>query len=543
MDSISLRPSDVDPRSTRHKEKNQMKTQMIERNKQAVDLQPATISRKRKQTRHQGFATLALTMAFAMVIVMALTPMAANAQAYEHFAYTVGSPINSQNGGAGWGAPWTGFGDLVVSPGVSVTCNGLAPLGNALGPTPGNASSRPLGVPITGAAGTSMLLSAVIRSNVNGTGPTQATLGNSAGGTFIIGDLPENDPQASNWGMQNGNGVFYSTKPVVANAETCLVAQIDFAVSSGNDRMRLWVNPPANRFLATADIDVTVAHVTQFSGVFWQTQQGQAVDEISVTSMSTAALNCVSPPNTTMVAWYDFDETSGGLSSNLATANTGVQVGGPTPVPGMVAGALSFNGINQYVDSPTSIVTNFGPGIAGPIPFQLTCSGDDSTCQGDFSIDTWMEIPAVPFGVATIVDKRTGSPPLINGYSFYLYNNMMGIQLADGLGAQGYSNYLSPVLPTNLASWHHIAVTVQRAATGGITWYYDGVPIGNSTPTDRRGSLVNNSPLRIGANTTAPPFSNWFLGNLDELEIFNRVLLSSEVKSIYNAQQYGKCKP
>jgi hypothetical protein len=201
-----------------------MKTQMIERNKQAVDLQPATISRKRKQTRHQGFATLALTMAFAMIIVMALTPMAANAQAYEHFDYTAGIPINGQNGGAGWGAPWTGFGDLVVSPGVSVTCNGLAPLGNALGPTPGNASSRPLGVPITGAAGTSMLLSAVIRSNVNGTGPTQATLGNSAGGTFIIGDLPESDPQASNWAMQNGNGVFYSTKPVVANAETCLVA-------------------------------------------------------------------------------------------------------------------------------------------------------------------------------------------------------------------------------------------------------------------------------------------------------------------------------
>ena len=519
-----------------------MKTQMIERNKQAVDLQPATISRKRKQTRHQGFATLALTMAFAMVIVMALTPMAANAQAYEHFAYTVGSPINGQNGGAGWGAPWTGFGDLVVSPGVSVTCNGLAPLGNALGPTPGNASSRPLGVPITGAAGTSMLLSAVIRSNVNGTGPTQATLGNSAGGTFIIGDLPESDPQASNWGMQNGNGVFYSTKPVVANAETCLVAQIDFAVSSGNDRMRLWVNPPANRFLATADIDVTVAHVTQFSGVFWQTQQGQAVDEISVTSMSTQQLNCVAPPNTTMVAWYPFDELSGGVSANLATQNSGLWENSPIPVVGIVGEALSFNGVNQYVASPSSIVTNFGP-VGTPV----YCSGGYSTCQGDFSIDVWMNIPSIPSGVATIVDKRTGTPPAINGYSFYLYNNYLGLQLADGLGAQGYTNYRSSALPPNEASgWNHVAVTVHRTPVPTfpvIRFYFNGVEYGHSDPTDRPGTLVNNSPLQIGANTTEPPLGNPFLGSLDELEIFNRPLSAAEVQSIYNAQQYGKCKP
>jgi hypothetical protein len=48
--------------------------------------------------------------------------------------------------------------------------------------------------------------------------------------------------------------------------------------------MRLWVNPPLNRLQATPDIDVTSAHVAEFSGVYWKTVQGQVVDEISINS-------------------------------------------------------------------------------------------------------------------------------------------------------------------------------------------------------------------------------------------------------------------
>jgi hypothetical protein len=128
-----------------------------------------------------------------------------------------------------------------------------------------------------------MILSAVINSNVNGNTFTQATLGNSSGGTFIVGELPETDPRAANWALQNDAGVYYSSIPVVANAQTCLVAQIDFSVNGGNDRMRVWLNPPNPLPLALpADIDVTTAHVAEFSGVFWQTQQGQVIDEIGV---------------------------------------------------------------------------------------------------------------------------------------------------------------------------------------------------------------------------------------------------------------------
>ena len=235
-----------------------------------------------------GFRLFAARSRILIGFVLTLFAAAsANAQfAYEHFDYPANTQIDGQGTRSnGWAGSWSGGDDLVVAPGLPVTCNGIAPVGNALGPTNGNASVRTILTPVHGNAGTSLLLSAVINSNVDGGTFRQATIGNSAGAgqTFIIGELSETDPRAANWALQNSAGVYYSNQPVVANTPTCLVARIDFAVSDGLDRMRLWVNPPTVLSNTTpADIDVTTTHVDLFTGVFWQTQQGQMVDEIAI---------------------------------------------------------------------------------------------------------------------------------------------------------------------------------------------------------------------------------------------------------------------
>jgi hypothetical protein len=457
--------------------------------------------------------------------------------AYEPFVYSPG-PINGKNGNpAGWGGAWVGFADQVTNGGLTYT--GLATAGNALGPTPGSASTRALAAPIVGAPGTSMVLSALIRSDVAGTPATQATLGNSSGGTFIIGDLPMPDTAAGNWGFQSSAGRFYSNVPVAANTTAYLVAQIDFDVSGSNDRMRLWVNPPAGAYFTVApQVDVTNANVGQFSGVFWQTQQQQVVDEIRVYSTGAA---CVLPPSNTMVGWYPFDETSGTQALNLATRNDGVHINNPAPVPGVVAGALSFDGIGDYVESPSSIVTNFGPAAS---TLTLACGGNFSSCSGNFSFDAWIRVtPGAASGTLVILDKRAGTVPAIKGYSFFLYQGTLGIQLADGIGT-GFSNYLSPVLSPAVddGNWHHVAATVNRTNNKGIRFYHNGNLVGVSNPLGRIGSLVNNSPLRIGTRTAASPLSGWFDGEIDELEIFNRALKPGEVAGIFNAGPFGKCK-
>jgi len=281
--------------------------------------------------------------------------------------------------------------------------------------------------------------------------------------------------------------------------------------------------------------------------VQFDVHDGFAINELSLTIPVTS---CVQPPNTTMVAWYPFDEKAGtGTSADLAMANVGTWNNLPTPVCGVVGNGLSFNGTNQYVESPSTIVTNFGPGVlptacAGP---GYSGNGGYSTCVGDFSIDTWIQIPpGAPSNAMVIVDKRTGSPPNIQGYSFFLENGSLGLQLADAQAPNGFTDYYSPSLKGFIddGNWHHVAVTVQARFPG---FYFDGSPrvttcsIFNCASIN--GSLVNNSPLRIGGPTTVAFPTGYFQGNLDELEIYNRALTSAEVLGIYNAGSLGKCKP
>ncbi len=254
---------------------------------------------------------------------------------------------------------------------------------------------------------------------------------------------------------------------------------------------------------------------------------------------------CVPPPNSTMVAWYPFDETAGPTAANLATGNTGTHINNPTPISGKVDGALRFNGIDNYVESPSTIATNFGPANT-PGFCQTGAQGSYSSCLGDFSIDAWIRLPPnAPTSVMTIVDKR--DPVTDRGYHLFVLNNQLGVQLTDSI----FFNYLSISIPTlRNGLWHHVAVTVDRrvgnsTTMGEIRWYHNGAeisPLGTNNPINRPGSLANNSPLRIGTRTASSPLSGWFRGDIDELEIFNRVLSDAEVNSIYSAGSFGKCK-
>ena len=447
----------------------------------------------------------------ACLLMMACSALA---QAYEPFNYPVGPPLNS---GTGWSGPWTANGAQVVTPGL--TYPGLTTSGNALGGTPGSAASRLLQTPVVGAAGTSVVLQALIKSAVPGTPATQATLGNSPGGsgkTFIIGDLPMQDADANKWGMQNDCGRYYSSKLVGANQTAYLVARIDFNVSGANDRMRLWVQTTSTAvpyYTLTPDVNV-MCNVNTFSGVFWQTQQNQVVDEIRVD-----AGYCFPPP-ANMVAWFPFDETIGPTAINLVPGSgNGTHMNGPTPIAGMVAQALRFDGIDDYVQSPSTALTNIG--------------------TGDFSLDAWIRLPTnATNSVVIITDKRASAGI---GYNFWVSYKRIGIQLAD---SSGYTNYTSvPITTLTDGQWHHVAATVSRTNPTGIRFYHNGAPVTaqNNDPTNRQGSLINNSPLRIGATSAGQP-SSLFKGDIDELEIFNRALAPCEVLSLFDAGSFGKCK-
>ena len=223
---------------------------------------------------------------------------------------------------------------------------------------------------------------------------------------------------------------------------------------------------------------------------------------------------CVGPPQD-LVAWWPLDETAGMVSGDLVAANDGFFVGSPKPVQGAVAGALSFDGANDYVQVPSAAVLNVS--------------------TRDFTIDAWVS-PSQVQGVRSIVDKREFAGSLVTGYELFLYAGNVGLQVADG----GYDNYISKIAHVAAdGAFHHIAVTVTRQPLT-ITFYLDGIAQDTLTANAHSGSLDNTAPLLLGA-TAQGPSPSW-AGVLDEVEIFSRRLSGPEVRGIANAGAGGKCK-
>jgi hypothetical protein len=231
-------------------------------------------------------------------------------------------------------------------------------------------------------------------------------------------------------------------------------------------------------------------------------------------------VGCVNPPSG-MVAWWHLDLSSRDARQDLAGFNNfGSMVNGPTQVAGKVLGALQFDGIDDYVEAADHSELNFG--------------------IGNFSFDAWIKTNANT-GVEVIVDKRKGYNL---GYSFFLNDGYLSLQLSDGSFPFGYTNYASPVFVAD-GNWHHIAVTVSRSSNQGILFYLDGVSTQYGNPTAHPNSLDNTDNLRIGRNSssTISDQIGTFKGILDEIELFNRVLTQAEIVSIFNAGSSGKCKP
>ena len=221
-----------------------------------------------------------------------------------------------------------------------------------------------------------------------------------------------------------------------------------------------------------------------------------------------------------MVLWLPFDEDIGPNSANLAPGgNNGFQVNNPLVVNGYVLRSLRFDGVSQYVDVPNYPAINPG--------------------TNDLTIDAWVNRATNSDTVVRIiVDKRNGQTGV--GYSLSVSFGHLIFQLADGIGT-GFSNYQDVGIVPADDQWHFVAVSVTRNQVDGGRFYIDGNPTGIFDPTGRQGSLNNSNSLWVGRsplNGNLP-----WMGNIDEVEMFNRALDTIELQNIFNAGPSGKCKP
>ncbi|MCH7879808.1 MAG: beta-propeller fold lactonase family protein, partial [candidate division Zixibacteria bacterium] len=327
------------------------------------------------------------------------------------------------------------------------------------------------------------------------------------------------------WGVAitpNGDYAYVTNAEMTGSVAVIEISSKSFqsTISVGSIPRELAITPDG-KYVYVASVNAAMVSVVDISNnntVMVNINVGGSPTGIAITPQ---ALQCVTLPSD-MVAWWPLDETTGTTANDIVGFNSfGTHYQGPVPVPGKVDGALSFDGADDYLETEAYMELDFG--------------------VGDFSIDAWIFWDAFSVSEAPIVSKWYGGD---DGYYFLILNGKLTLGLADGAGSTYYFDPIAHNLP--ICQWLHVAVSVDRNDPMGLRFYVNGTSYGSALdPTNRQGTISNPDSLRIGSSkftllsVNTPQF---FGGNIDEVELFNRALSASEIQDIYNAGNAGKCK-
>ena len=208
-----------------------------------------------------------------------------------------------------------------------------------------------------------------------------------------------------------------------------------------------------------------------------------------------------------LIGYWSFDEGSGITANDSSgNGNNGTLVNGPIWTPGEIAGALSFDGVDDYVSFA-------------------------SQAQSTISISAWVYAQATPGNVfPRIIDMP--------GYVLFLPEPSNPKSNPASLGflsrrSDGDGEWNTPANSMAYNSWNHVAVVYDSSSTSNnADLYINGVkqtiskinpPRGTQTSNEGEGIIGNHIPLNRGWD-----------GLIDELRIYNRALSAAEIVSLYD---------
>jgi len=237
---------------------------------------------------------------------------------------------------------------------------------------------------------------------------------------------------------------------------------------------------------------------------------------------SAFAPSCVTPPSG-MISWWPLDETSGNTSEDIQDGNDGTHNGSPTFTAGNVDGGLDLDGTDDVVTIPDSDSLSFTDG-----------SGTDKP----FTIDAWVNFDdASRFRIATKIPDNANAEWGFGTNS----NGKLSLELREnGITERIFRTGNADITADKDTGWHHYAATYDGSESkDGIKLYRDGVlvaSVGSESGT-YDGMPNTDQVVQIGAG-----FGSFSDGQIDEVEIFDRVLTATEILAIFNADSEGKCK-
>ncbi len=262
----------------------------------------------------------------------------------------------------------------------------------------------------------------------------------------------------------------------------------------------------------TLDTTLLTAHAQTLSGLtagtlcHYRVKSKDAAGTLSVSADATFTTLAAPPAASGPIGYWKLDDGSGTTALD-ASGNgfNGTLLNGPAWIPGVISGALSFDGVNDSVDVPHDPALNAYP----------------------LTVATWVRTGAT--GLGGIVNKYY--PSSWNGYQIFTNGgNLCAWYFRDAADAiwDGTSCTLM-ASGFNDNRWHHVAFVVD--ASGGRL-YVDGVVKAARAWTGTPGPTSTTLDLSLGQYPGAvQPF---FPGALDDARLYNRALSADEILGLYS---------
>jgi hypothetical protein len=225
---------------------------------------------------------------------------------------------------------------------------------------------------------------------------------------------------------------------------------------------------------------------------------------------------------TPAVYHYEFDDGSGSFASDSSGTNTGVLVGATKPqwvVGRLGLSALSFSGSGAYNQTNQSAV-QVSSNLVSPLGGTSTFSAWVKTTQT--GSNNHQQAPAL-----TGVDQL-GSTGDINWGTLNAAGDI-GIYVGDTGGI--YST-----TPVNDGQWHNVTIT-RDAVTGVVQLYVDGT-LNNTGSFDigyKAAQFYLIGALTVRNSSGNVVGANYYNGQIDDVQIYDRVLGADEIGEIGSA--------
>jgi hypothetical protein len=223
--------------------------------------------------------------------------------------------------------------------------------------------------------------------------------------------------------------------------------------------------------------------------------------------------SCVTPPSG-IVGWWKGD----GNAVDTVSGNNGAEQNN-TYTDGVVGQAFAFDPENFANGTYTGIQ------IADQPAYALTNS---------LTIEGWVR----PRGDGYVIFWRGDNRPGLDPYILSMGDdNNLDFGICD---ANGNSASIETTLAYN--QWTHVAATLD-GSSGTMSIYTNGVLAAQTVTAIRPfGQLEADQSPGVGIGNLNDGGNNFpFLGDIDEIALYNRALIPAEIQSIYNAGSAGKC--